>query len=131
VVALIAGFVMWQTSYGVHTKAIGSNREGALRSGIAVRRHLVSIYLISGALAGVGGVMSLAQFSTLHHHDRRPHRGQPDHDRRHGARRHQPVRRRGDSLRHGGRHPGPGHPAERVVVVNVQSGKPSPSAACW
>jgi ribose transport system permease protein len=64
VVALIAGFVMWQTSYGVHTKAIGSNREGALRSGIAVRRHLVSIYLISGALAGVGGVMSLAQFST-------------------------------------------------------------------
>jgi ribose transport system permease protein len=64
VFALIAGFIMWQTSYGVHTKAIGSNREGALRSGIAVRRHLVSIYLISGALAGVGGVMSLAQVST-------------------------------------------------------------------
>jgi ribose/xylose/arabinose/galactoside ABC-type transport system permease subunit len=57
VFALIAGFIMWQTSYGVHTKAIGSNREGALRSGIAVRRHLVSIYLISGALAGVGGVI--------------------------------------------------------------------------
>ncbi|HEX3782650.1 MAG TPA: ABC transporter permease [Pseudonocardiaceae bacterium] len=64
VVALIAGLVLWQTGFGTHTKAIGSNREGALRAGIAVRRHLVSIYLVSGALAGVGGVMSLAQFST-------------------------------------------------------------------
>jgi ribose transport system permease protein len=64
VVALVAGFVMWQTSYGVRTKAIGSNREGALRSGIAVRRHLISIYMVSGSLAGLAGAMSLAQFST-------------------------------------------------------------------
>jgi ribose transport system permease protein len=64
VVALIAGFVLWQTSYGVHTKAIGSNTESALRSGVPVRKHLVSIYMLSGSLAGIGGLMSLAQFST-------------------------------------------------------------------
>jgi len=64
VVAIIAGLVLWQTAYGLHTKSIGSNSEGALRSGIQVRRHLVSIYVISGALAGLAGAMSLAQFST-------------------------------------------------------------------
>jgi ribose transport system permease protein len=64
IVALIGGFVLWRTTYGVHTKAIGSNYEAALRSGVRVRRHLVSIYMLSGGLAGVGGVMSLAQFST-------------------------------------------------------------------
>jgi ribose transport system permease protein len=63
-VALIGGFVLWQTRYGVHTKAIGSNPDGALRSGIPVRRHLISVYVLSGALAGVAGAMSLAQFST-------------------------------------------------------------------
>jgi ribose transport system permease protein len=64
VVALLAGFVLWQTTYGVHTKSIGSNPEGALRSGISVRRHLISTYVLSGALAGVAGAMSLAEFST-------------------------------------------------------------------
>ncbi|GAB3141518.1 ABC transporter permease [Amycolatopsis stemonae] len=64
VVAAISGLVMWQTGFGVHTKAIGSNPEGALRSGLNVRRHLVIVYTISGALAGVAGIMSLAEFST-------------------------------------------------------------------
>jgi len=64
VVAAMCGLVLWQTGYGVHTKAIGSNPEGAVRAGLSVRRHLISIYLLSGALAGVAGVMSLAEFST-------------------------------------------------------------------
>jgi ribose transport system permease protein len=64
VVAVVGGLVLWQTGYGVRTKAIGSNPEGALRSGIPVRRHLISVYVLSGALAGVAGAMSLAQFST-------------------------------------------------------------------
>lgn len=63
-VALVGGFVLWYTGYGVHTKAIGSNPEGALRAGIPVRRHLISIYAVSGALAGMAGAMSLAEFST-------------------------------------------------------------------
>ncbi|MGV9293906.1 ABC transporter permease [Amycolatopsis sp. NPDC003676] len=64
VVAAVAGLVMWQTGFGVHTKAIGSNPEGAVRSGLAVRKHLVAVYTLTGALAGVAGMMSLAQFST-------------------------------------------------------------------
>jgi ribose transport system permease protein len=64
VVAAICGLVLWQTGFGVHTKAIGSNPEGAVRAGLSVRRHLISIYVLSGALAGVAGVMSLAEFST-------------------------------------------------------------------
>ena len=64
VVAAVAGLVLWQTGFGVHTKAIGSNPEGAVRSGLSVRKHLLAIYSLSGALAGVAGVMSLAEFST-------------------------------------------------------------------
>jgi ribose transport system permease protein len=64
VVAAVCGLVLWQTGFGVHTKAIGSNPEGAVRAGLSVRRHLISIYVLSGALAGIAGVMSLAEFST-------------------------------------------------------------------
>ncbi|MFF4214408.1 ABC transporter permease [Streptomyces sp. NPDC001796] len=63
-VAVVGGLVLWQTVYGVRTKAIGSNAQAALRSGVPVRRHLISVYVLSGALAGVAGAMSLAQFST-------------------------------------------------------------------
>jgi len=64
VVAAVCGLVLWQTGFGVHTKAIGSNPEGAVRAGLSVRRHLITIYVLSGALAGIAGVMSLAEFST-------------------------------------------------------------------
>lgn len=64
IVAAVAGLVLWQSGFGVHTKAIGSNPEGGVRTGLAVRRHLVMIYTLSGVLAGVAGFMSLAEFST-------------------------------------------------------------------
>ncbi|MGF7233796.1 MAG: ABC transporter permease, partial [Frankia sp.] len=63
-VAAVAGLVLWQSGFGLHTKAIGSNPEGALRAGLPVRRHLIPIYIISGALTGLAGAMSLAEFST-------------------------------------------------------------------
>lgn len=64
VTALIAGFVMWKTTFGVHTKAVGSNPQGALRSGIKVDNHLIIIYVLCGAFVGLSAFMSLAQFQT-------------------------------------------------------------------
>ncbi|MCK9918136.1 ABC transporter permease, partial [Microbacteriaceae bacterium K1510] len=42
----------------------GSSEIAARRVGVKVDRHLIAVYTLSGALAGVAGVLSLAQFST-------------------------------------------------------------------
>ena len=52
------------TRFGRHTYAIGSNEEAARRAGIAVDRHLIKIYGISGLLAGLAGFLTLARFAT-------------------------------------------------------------------
>ena len=64
VVTVIGGLVLSQTRFGRHTYAIGSNDVAALRAGINVRWHLVKVYAIAGALAGIGGDLSLAHFTT-------------------------------------------------------------------
>lgn len=64
VVIIIGAIVLHRTRFGLHTYAIGSNEEAARRVGVKVDRKLVAIYAISGSLAGLAGIMSLAQFST-------------------------------------------------------------------
>jgi ribose transport system permease protein len=64
VVVLIGGAVLRYTRFGRHTYVIGSNDEAARRAGINVSAHLVKLYAISGALAGLAGMMSLVRFST-------------------------------------------------------------------
>jgi len=63
-VALVGGLVLALTRYGRRTYAIGSNVEAARRAGIAVDRHLISVYAMAGLLAGVAGIMSYAQFGS-------------------------------------------------------------------
>ena len=63
VFALVLGLVLRYTRFGRYTYAIGSNPEAARRAGIRVDRHLLKVYALSGALAGVAGWMSVAQFS--------------------------------------------------------------------
>jgi ribose transport system permease protein len=64
VVALVFGIILAQTRFGRYTYAIGSNMEGARRSGVNVDRHLIKIYALGGTLAGLAGYMSLARFGT-------------------------------------------------------------------
>ena len=52
------------TRFGRYTYAIGSNEEAARRAGIAVDRHLIKVYGLSGLLAGLAGFLSLARFAT-------------------------------------------------------------------
>lgn len=63
-VGLLSAGLLNLTVFGVRTRAIGSNYDAALRSGIGVKRHLLSVYILGGALAGLGGFLALAQFST-------------------------------------------------------------------
>jgi ribose transport system permease protein len=63
IVAVIAGIALRLTRFGRYTYAIGSNPEAARRVGINVDRHLIKIYALSGMLAGLGGMISLARFT--------------------------------------------------------------------
>lgn len=57
VVLGVGAFVLGKTVFGAEVYAVGGNREAALMTGIPVRRTLLAVYLISGALAGLGGVI--------------------------------------------------------------------------
>jgi ribose transport system permease protein len=63
-VALVFGVVLAATRFGRYTYAVGSNEEAARRAGVAVDRHLIKVYALSGTLSGLAGFMSLARFST-------------------------------------------------------------------
>lgn len=64
-VVTITGIVVLRfTRFGRYTYAIGSNPEAARRAGIKVERHLIKVYAMTGMLAGLGGAMSLARFSS-------------------------------------------------------------------
>jgi ribose transport system permease protein len=64
VTLIIGGVILHKTKFGRYTYAIGSNEIGARRVGINVDRHLISIYALSGLMAGLGAVLALAQFGT-------------------------------------------------------------------
>ncbi len=54
----LAHGVMTQTKFGRHLYAVGGNYEAATISGLPVRRIVMLAYLISGLLAGLGGVVT-------------------------------------------------------------------------
>lgn len=56
-VALIYDWVSKRTKFGKHIYAIGGNEEAARLSGIAVERTLTILYLLSGAMAAVAGIV--------------------------------------------------------------------------
>lgn len=61
-VLLAAGLagIFAYTRWGYEVRIAGSNPGAARYAGIAVNRHLVTVMLLSGALAGLGGMMEVA-----------------------------------------------------------------------
>jgi ribose transport system permease protein len=53
----VAHVIMSQTRIGRYLYAVGGNREAAHVSGVPVRRVILFAYIISGVLAGLGGVI--------------------------------------------------------------------------
>ena len=60
----VGAVTLSMTRFGRYTYAIGSNAEAARRAGIDVDRHLIKVYALSGLLAGLAGMVSLARFAT-------------------------------------------------------------------
>jgi ribose transport system permease protein len=67
-VALVIAVVLWAvlrtTRYGVRTLAIGSLRLAAERAGLQVPRHLFSLAMVCGLLAGVAGFVDLSHYAS-------------------------------------------------------------------
>jgi len=55
-VVVIAGVFLHYSRFGRYTYAIGSSPFAARAAGINVRRHLTSVYMLSGMLAGLTGM---------------------------------------------------------------------------
>ena len=53
----VVAFVVRRTTFGRQLSAIGDNRAASALAGLPVRRVLVSVYVISGALAAVAGAL--------------------------------------------------------------------------
>lgn len=64
IVTILGATVLHQTRFGLYVYAIGSNSEAARRSGIRIVPNTIAIYAISGGLAGVAAIMSLARYGT-------------------------------------------------------------------
>ncbi|MDX3192206.1 ABC transporter permease [Streptomyces sp. MN03-5084-2B] len=61
VLAVLAGLVVQRTTFGRHLVAVGGNRAASALAGLPVKRVLVGVYVISGALSAVAGVLATSR----------------------------------------------------------------------
>jgi len=61
VIAVIAHVVYFRTRFGTHVLAVGGSAEAAAASGIRTGRVKFAVYLLAGALAGVGAILLVAR----------------------------------------------------------------------
>jgi len=62
---LIGQFVLMKTSFGRQIYAIGNNWAVAEKIGIHVKRKIFMVYLISGIMAGISGMIAAAQVGII------------------------------------------------------------------
>lgn len=63
VLIVIVAFVLNRTVFGRRVFAVGSNRSAAFASGVPIEWTLLSVYLISGLLCGIAGVLLASRVS--------------------------------------------------------------------
>jgi ribose transport system permease protein len=67
-IACLVAIGLWAllryTRFGMRTLAIGSSKTAATRSGLNVKRHLLWLTMLAGALAGLAGFVDIARYSS-------------------------------------------------------------------
>jgi D-xylose transport system permease protein len=58
-------YVAKRTTFGRHVYAVGGNAEAARRAGINVARIRITVFMISGAMAALGGVVASARLNSV------------------------------------------------------------------
>lgn len=62
---VVAGYVLLNhTRFGTYVTGIGSNEEGVRRAGVNVRGVKTTVYMLSGLLAAVGGMVTAARLAS-------------------------------------------------------------------
>lgn len=59
--ALVVGFVVRRTVFGRRVVAIGGSRQASVLAGLPVRRTLMTVYIASGVLAALAGIIATAR----------------------------------------------------------------------
>ena len=62
---ILLTFLAKRTTFGRHVYAVGGNAEAARRAGINVPRIRVLVFAISGATAGIGGIIFASQVNSV------------------------------------------------------------------
>jgi D-xylose transport system permease protein len=62
---LLWTYVAKRTTFGRHVYAVGGNAEAARRAGINVPRIKILVFMISGAMSGLGGVVLAARLNSV------------------------------------------------------------------
>jgi ribose/xylose/arabinose/galactoside ABC-type transport system permease subunit len=61
VVYIIFFVIMKKTRFGLYTVAVGTDSDTAWRAGISAKQHLTTLYIISGTLAALAGIVLTAR----------------------------------------------------------------------
>jgi ribose transport system permease protein len=64
IVAAVVWYAQTQTTWGRNTASVGSNFQAARLVGINVRRNILTIFIASGAMAGVAGLLEMANIGS-------------------------------------------------------------------
>src|SRR5205085_10863157 len=62
---LVWTFVAKRTTFGRHVYAVGGNAEAARRAGINVPRIRIIVFMIAGAMSGLGGIVLAARLQSV------------------------------------------------------------------
>jgi len=62
---LLWTFVAKRTTFGRHVYAVGGNAEAARRAGINVARIRILVFMIAGAMSGLGGIVLAARLNSV------------------------------------------------------------------
>jgi D-xylose transport system permease protein len=65
ILLLFWSFIASKTRFGRHVYAVGGSAEAARRAGIAVDRVRIQVFMISGFMAGVGGIMLASRLRSV------------------------------------------------------------------
>ncbi len=65
VMLLVLTFLAKRTTFGRHVYAVGGNAEAARRAGINVARIRILVFMISGLMAGLGGVVLASRLQSV------------------------------------------------------------------
>ncbi|GAA4863933.1 ABC transporter permease [Saccharopolyspora rosea] len=63
-VAVLGHLVLTRTRLGRYAYVMGSNMEAARLSGVPVRKYTTAVYVLSGALAGLGGMIAASRINS-------------------------------------------------------------------